>query len=373
MMKPSQLAVESYGRQLLLVLSYNVSVRLQITEKLELIMTIPTAIFIDTTVFDSQHYNYDNTVLSSFAKATQDHDLKLLLPDPTLREIRRHLVRATEDAVKSLMSISGKTPWLKNWKAELQQDKRHLEISFKNMAKEQWETFLSQFQVEHLSYEGIDIKTIMDWYDKIQAPFSSKKPKEFPDALALASIIHYSSSRPGVIAVVSADRDMKLACDRFDNLVHFSSLQKLTELLLLTSEQIVELREAVSNASDLLVDSICSPDADCLNINYNCDGFGIDEIEYDDVLIRDLSIVGVGENECVVVFEADVEVSLALHTENWDDPFSNSYPARANKDVPISGTAKLTLGENREVIELKSMHVHDSWVHIGNDDITDWG
>ena len=54
-------------------------------------MSIPNVIFIDTSMFDEQNYNFESSSLSSFIAAIKDQGFTLLLPDPTLREITRHI------------------------------------------------------------------------------------------------------------------------------------------------------------------------------------------------------------------------------------------------------------------------------------------
>ena len=51
-------------------------------------MSIPTAVFLDTSVLDGHQYNFQSTPLATFAQACAKRSMKLLLPDPTEREIR---------------------------------------------------------------------------------------------------------------------------------------------------------------------------------------------------------------------------------------------------------------------------------------------
>lgn len=63
-------------------------------------MSVPTAVFLDTSVFDGQSYNFSSTAFSTFLPACRSRQLKLLLPDPTEREIKRHMAEKAQEAVQ---------------------------------------------------------------------------------------------------------------------------------------------------------------------------------------------------------------------------------------------------------------------------------
>ncbi|MFM0348229.1 hypothetical protein, partial [Paraburkholderia sp. RL17-347-BIC-D] len=46
-------------------------------------MSIPTVVFLDTSVLTGQQFNFASTALTTFLPAAQKAGLKLLLPDPT--------------------------------------------------------------------------------------------------------------------------------------------------------------------------------------------------------------------------------------------------------------------------------------------------
>jgi hypothetical protein len=46
-------------------------------------MSIPTAVFLDTSILDGQQYNFESTALSTFVPVCKDLGLTLLLPEPT--------------------------------------------------------------------------------------------------------------------------------------------------------------------------------------------------------------------------------------------------------------------------------------------------
>jgi hypothetical protein len=64
------------------------------------------------------------------------------------------------------------------------------------------------------------------------------KRKELPDAFAVAILAEDAKKNDCPVAVVSADKDRKLACDGFSNLFYFESLLALTERLLTDDDRV---------------------------------------------------------------------------------------------------------------------------------------
>ena len=75
-------------------------------------MLIPTAVFLDTSIFDSQQYNFQSTALATFVPACAKRQLALLLPDPTEREIKRHLRNRVAEVLTAVEGARRKAPFL---------------------------------------------------------------------------------------------------------------------------------------------------------------------------------------------------------------------------------------------------------------------
>ncbi|MBT2304204.1 DUF4935 domain-containing protein [Variovorax paradoxus] len=175
-------------------------------------MSAPSAAFLDTSVFDGQQYNFASTALKTFIPAAKKAGLKLLLPDPTEREIRRHIHTRAREALEALDTARRRAPFLQKWSSfpkAARPSADNWEVTV--VATDEWNAFLREFDVVKLGYEAIALKTVMDWYDRIAAPFGQgKKRKEFPDAFAVAILQAYAEKHGCFIAVVSEDPDFKL-------------------------------------------------------------------------------------------------------------------------------------------------------------------
>ncbi|MEO7890032.1 MAG: hypothetical protein ABIW19_08530 [Vicinamibacterales bacterium] len=75
-------------------------------------MSVPTAVFPDTSVFDGQQYNFESTALSTFVPVCRERGLTLLLPEPIEKEIEQHIRERSSEALAALAEARRKAPFL---------------------------------------------------------------------------------------------------------------------------------------------------------------------------------------------------------------------------------------------------------------------
>lgn len=307
-------------------------------------MSIPTAVFLDTSVLDGQQYNLQSTPLATFAQACAKRSMKLLLPDPTEREIRRHLRERTIEAMAALEGLRRKAPYLANWKGLARQfGSAALELfNAQNAAGNEWETFLKQFSVVRLGYTGLDIGKVMRWYDGAEPPFKEgKKRKEFPDAFAIEMLDAYARKEKIYIAVVSSDDDFKLACQRYSALLYFKALPRLTELLLSDDGRVEKLRQAIE-AKACLIEEAIADELQGIDFHHRSDRIevhGYDEIDSEGV---DVAIVAVGDGECTITFDTVQGLRFDMRWEDDTDDGPKVFQKDLRERVELSGTAKIS-------------------------------
>lgn len=141
-------------------------------------MSIPTAVFLDTSILDGQQYNFESIALSTFVPVCKERGLTLLLPEPTEKEIERHIRERSSDALAALAEARRKAPLLTKWPglprptAKSESVER---LQVYGIARREWEVFLKQFNVVTLGYDGLDIKKVMLWYETTSRIASSHR------------------------------------------------------------------------------------------------------------------------------------------------------------------------------------------------------
>lgn len=317
-------------------------------------MSLPTSVFLDTSVLAGQQYNFASAALASFVPVAAKHSLTFLLPDPTEREIRRQIEERSQDALNALEEARRRAPFLAKWEHFPQKTSTALASNWRvrHVAFQEWNAFLDQFNVQKLTYADVDVAEVMRWYDKVIPPFrEGKKRKEFPDAFAVAILAAYAAKTTSTVAVVSEDSDFKLACDRYPSLLYFKSLPTLTELLLAPAEEIDTLRATALADVDSLHESISEAVAD-LQVVHEDEEYEIDDTSIAGVSIKDIRVVAIGHSECTLTFEAEVELENRLAWREWDE-YHEEYSTETKwvlETIFVSGAAKVSLDPEKHTI-----------------------
>ena len=310
-------------------------------------MSVPTAIFIDTSVLDSQNYNYESSAISSFLNATTNEAITLVLPHPTEQEVLRHINARAKEAVDALEKAKRRAPFLTKWKHWPTDQKCIFSISWEvnSLAKDEWQSFLKRFQTVRLGYEGIKIEEIMEWYDRASPPFGKgKKRKEFPDALAVAIVLRYAKEHSTAVAVVSHDNDMAQACGLYPELLHFGSLPSYTEATLLSANNFSSAKETVLATQDDIED--CFYEAACeLDFCFDVGDCDIEDVHITDIFQPELRIVALGDKECTVSFEAYVDFEITYSLHSYELKVSHEG-AKALASSEVTGSAKIQFSDN---------------------------
>lgn len=278
-------------------------------------MSLPSAVFLDTSVLAGQQYNFASTSLSTFVPLAKKHSIKFLLPAPTEGEVLRQIRERSQEALKALEDARRRAPFLAKWKHFPPKTTGLVaDWEVRRVATEEWQDFLKQFDVIKLDYSAINLPQIMRWYEGVMPPFrEGKKRKEFPDAFAVAIVDAYAQKTGATVAVVSEDTDLKLACDRFSSLLYFKSLPSLSELLLSDDKKLSQIRHSVQEDLSLLEDAAREAAGD-LHFYHGSRDYRINATKVHGVSIPDVSIVAIGSGECMLAFEGELE---AEHELEW--------------------------------------------------------
>ena len=323
-------------------------------------MSIPTTIFIDTSIFDESAYNLSSARFKAFRSLAEKLNLKLLIPDPTAREIRRHIRERSQSAVKSLENAARRAPFLSqldDWPLN-GTNKVALANKLESHTKKGLSDFYKNFETHKLDYRGVEIEEIMNWYDWKHAPFSDKKKNEFPDALSISSLNQYYKSSNENIAIVSHDGDFKSACAKHKHLLYFPSLPAYTEAIQREDERIDKIHQMLSDNDSIVRESI-SEEFPILSFlieaNWEGEAEDIELLEFNEL---EYYVVGIGHHNYIVSFDA--EITFSAYVSYWDLESAvyekgEAYPlhkieGRSETETSISGTYKIETNENEEQI-----------------------
>ncbi|HEY4301262.1 MAG TPA: PIN domain-containing protein [Candidatus Didemnitutus sp.] len=309
-------------------------------------MSYPRAVFLDTCILEQQHFNFSSAAITSFVDVAKKQKLQFLLPDPTAKEILRHIRERSADALKALEDARRKAPFLAKWKGFPQRTNQRLaDWEVNKLAQEEWQNFLKQFDTVHLGYEGIKTEMVMTWYDSTRAPFGKgAKRKEFPDAFAVAILDAFATGKTVTVAVVSTDSDMEAACGHFGNLLYFPTLQQLTESLLKDEHGVGKIRAGIAGDVTRLTERI-KKNLTRLHFAHAKERYTVQGTNVGSVTIADFRVVAVGHGECTITFEASIDLEADLTWTSRDDPDTEYYEAsdRLADSIEITGTAKIKL------------------------------
>jgi len=326
-------------------------------------MSTPTAVFLDTSVLAGQQYNFASTALSTFIPVVQKVGLKFLLPDPTEREVRRQIRERSREALDALDNARKRAPFLAKWRGFPSSTSEGIDSwEVTTVAVREWNSFLANFDLVKIGYEGLDVKLVMDWYDQVRAPFGAgKKRKEFPDAFAIAILAAYATKHGCFIAVVSEDRDFKLACERYPNLLHFQSLPRLTELLLSEEDSLAKYHIAIEAKLDELSTAIMEQ-MEIVHFYHADRSFEIRDTDLSFPTVQEINVVAIGDNECTITFEAefDSEHELEWVEDNGPDDYPDTIRRHVSETFSLAGSAKMRFDpKTNEMAEITYVSIDD--------------
>jgi len=341
-------------------------------------MSTPTTIFIDTSIFDETAYNLNSASFKAFRSLVKTLKLKLLLPDPTAREIKRHIWERSRSAVKSIEDAARRAPFLRqlnSWPLN-KTNKNALVYDLKSHVEKELSEFYEIFETHGLDYTGININEIMNWYDWKQAPFSNKKKNEFPDALSIAILNQYHKSFGDNIAIISLDGDFKLACAKHKHLLYFPSLTSYAESIQREDERVGRIHQILCDDDSIVRKSISEefPNLSFL-IEANWEGES-EEIELTDFNELEYHVVGIGDHSYIISFDA--EISFSAYVSYWDLETAvydegEAHPlykieGQVETETSISGTLKIrTDDKENNISECYSTEFDQDYISIDDE------
>lgn len=319
-------------------------------------MKAPTSIFIDTNIFDENCYNFSSSVFIAFNNAVKGFDLKLLMPDPIKREILRHISENCDAAVKALKSALKEAPFLNSYSKFPKRYENHLiKKEIYDLKKDELFSFFKDLNTLDLSYDNVNISEIMDWSDQRIAPFTIQKSNEFSDSLAILILHEYFKRSFEDIAVISRDKGIEKACERYPVFKYYNSLQAYCEQLINSPARISEIHESILLYKDNIESSITEIFINSefylpMDINGVVSSPCVSSFAY-----LNFNIISLESNSCSVLFDGLVEYSVNTSVFEYETTacyIDNNYPMHCvngliNESSFITGLINLELFNNK--------------------------
>jgi hypothetical protein len=358
-------------------------------------MPAPQAIFIDTGILDRECYDFSSSRMQSFVTAATGQNKKLLLPLPTKLEIEKHIKEQTRQAIVALMKARERNPLLRTATGipQNRQERESMAEQLRAQVSAEWGSFQTALECQELDCSGISIPEIMGWYSQVQPPFGAKKPKEFPDAFALAALRGYTTQSGQQVAVVSTDDDFRSFCLTVPALRFYPDLETLTSELVADADAVQQQR--FSQAVILAQQAIPSLRARIM-ADFPDRGFGHalahadDSDDVDSVVptgcdlsAADLQVVGITAQGFTVAFRAEVEFTADVayaDPNSWvsigdgDIMYLHRCAGNVSDTVAIHGSAEFAT-DWTDTPEVAALKIEDQyiWVRTAAPQVDDHG
>jgi len=197
-------------------------------------MTKPKIVFVDTEQFDARSLSFSHSHFTRLMNLVESGQVKVLLTDVVVGEVKRHIREKFRDARKTLGQQFGglfrnlvKTPSPPILSSEYWENaESEVLAEFENCCK--------KLKVEMVPIVPEHVSIVFGWYFKYEGPFDSHKRKaEFPDAFSIAAITEWAKKHGEHVYMVSRDMSFRVASELGSNalqLTHKDSLEAFFEL-----------------------------------------------------------------------------------------------------------------------------------------------
>ncbi|MFJ2465222.1 PIN domain-containing protein [Pseudomonas sp. NPDC087615] len=317
-------------------------------------------VFLDTNIFESKNFQFDNHSLKAFKKLVDDEEIRLLITDPTIQEVKQHIRAKSEEAVNEIKKVRRSAMLLRNTPdfpvhgifEELTVD------AVEDRLCRNFDEFLYGDNVEHVTIENVSASQVFDMYFNLRAPFANgEKRKEFPDAYVLLALDALSRTRGWPIHVITKDKDMFRFSEAHSNLICSESIDVLMDSI----NKIISIEPSEFAATAFLKvrDEAIKRINDSLNditidiIDYgNYDEASLEDVKFRDLNLIDSNLISVDKEYCAYSLLFSVSIDTVEITKDYDrSPFDREddryffvLESIHSKSFQVKFSAELVIG-----------------------------
>jgi hypothetical protein len=268
-------------------------------------------IFVDTQALRKARFDWNGRTLSKLAEFAKAGQIRLLVTDITVGEVRSQLRELLSEASSSIIKHSG---ILKQLGASIAVECMKDQESSLSRLETAFGEFLKRTNAVSVPLIS-DVKSVLDDYFARRPPFSTKKKAEFPDAISVASIRSWCEQHNSTAYVVSDDPDLRGCCSEDGPLFHSASILEIISQATVTQEVHDALEKALG-ASEYLSDKLAEEIKD-LDVEFSRHGRdqrgSIEGARIDDVhTINVISLNVLDQEGHTFTCQLEVEAEIAL-------------------------------------------------------------
>lgn len=192
--------------------------------------------YLDTNVYISAEYKFSSGKFATLSSLIADGDIKVIYSSATQGEVEQHIIEDISAAVTKYNRLLRKelSPIIGTADFELNKIDEDAAIA---AVKGSFVDFLSLDGVTKIELNPLDAERLMQAYFSSKAPFETKKPHEFKDAIMINAVKQYQKKALEQIVVVSDDAGFRKA---FEGDNRFITVKYLGDLIKMCNQQKAE-------------------------------------------------------------------------------------------------------------------------------------
>lgn len=305
------------------------------------------AIFFDTNIFGKpNNYAFDKGTIIKFLDGIKlSSNIDVYLPNIVVDEMKKHVKESINEDKMSKKSGYFKRGLPSNFFEDL------ININVKAI-----DDFIDKYKIKILKCSDyINIDDVNKWYFNMEKPFEINKPKEFPDAMIVLSIINFlSTSDYDESFILSNDSGFIDGIESHSNYSVYKNIGEVTKNVYLYTDEFEQKISHYILHSNFLGEheslSITSSSAADI-IEYDIGGYEFGRVDIVSVSSTQIEIIitfNIGLNGRFVVFDPYESVY------DKENPECSSYIYKTTKDIMLDDLVNevtIYLDENKNFIK----------------------
>jgi hypothetical protein len=336
-------------------------------------------VFIDTQAFRKARFDWSGRSLSRLVELARQDQLRLLVTDVTVREVKSQLREVFAEAKVSLTKHAG---LLQQLGASLAVDRVRDESTAVGILEAAFDQFLQHTRTINIPLIS-DLTGVLDDYFAQRPPFSTKKKSEFPDAISIASVRLWCEQNRATAYIVSEDGDLRACCSESGPLFHAELINDIISRATV-SQALHDALEKALKGSKYLSDTLVEKIKESATVETSSSPFSdwqVTAAEIEDVpSVRIISVRVLDQKNlkftCELEVEAEVKVMITARRERPYGPEIESFERRHMHRTKIAyfyPEVVVHFDPSTGDLEFDSIHVSETHaVEVGRDDVVAW-